>query len=59
MLKYLLFIMFFSGMVLGYMLLHVPTTTPYDEMLTLVWQGMSLVLIGGIGSIVCLFKITR
>ncbi|MEI6305879.1 MAG: hypothetical protein WCP33_03560 [Deltaproteobacteria bacterium] len=57
--KYLFFLIFFAIMLLGFFTINVPSETPYEEMLKLVYRGMGLTFLGGIGSLVCLFRITR
>lgn len=59
MLKFVFFILFFALMVYGYSLLGVPPDTPYAEVIRRVWQGMSVVFIGAIGSLVCLHRISK
>lgn len=59
MLKYLLFIIFFTIMLFGYLTLAIPPETCYDEVLTRVWQGNAIVFICGIGSLFCLHRISR
>jgi len=58
-LKYLFFPIFFAIMLMGFFSLNVPTETPYEEMLKRVYRGMGLTFCGGIGSLICLFRITR
>jgi hypothetical protein len=57
--KYLLFIVFFIIMLKGFFSMNIPSETPYDEMMKIVYRGMGMTLIGGLGSIACLFRITR
>ncbi|MBI2353973.1 MAG: hypothetical protein HYV06_02900 [Deltaproteobacteria bacterium] len=59
MLKYLLFIIFFAGMLAGYFYMDVPSGTSYDEMLIRVKTGLALVFIGGLGCLFCLHRISR
>jgi len=59
MLKYLLFIAFFAIMLAGYFTINVPGDTPYAEVLTRVYRGIALTVIGGLGSMLCLHRITR
>lgn len=59
MLKYLLFILFFAVLIVGYFSMNVPAETPFNEVLTRVERGMGLTFIGGIGSLFCLYRITR
>ena len=59
MLKYLLFIVFFAVLIVGYFSMNVPAETPFAEVLTRVERGMCLVFIGGLGSLTCLYRITR
>lgn len=59
MLKYLLFILFFAGMLAGHLVMNVTADTPYDEMLVRVKMGLALVFIGGLGSLFCLHRISR
>ena len=59
MLKYLLFIAFFAVMLKGYFIISVPANTPFEVMLTLVYRGLALTFIGGLGSLFCLHRITR
>ncbi len=59
MLKYLLFIAFFSVMLAGYFTMNIPADTSYAEVLARVQRGMALTFVGGLGSLICLHRITR
>ena len=59
MLKYLFFILFFAGLLVGYFIMDVPAEMPYQQVLVRVKMGLTLVFTGGIGSLVCLHRITR
>jgi len=59
MLKYLLFIAFFAVMLTGYFIINVPGDTPYAQVPARVYRGLALTFAGGLGSLVCLHRITR
>ena len=59
MLKYLFFIAFFALMLAGYFTISVPNDIPYTEVLSRVYRGMALTIIGGLGCMFCLHRITR
>jgi hypothetical protein len=58
-LKYLFFILFFAVLIVGYFTLSIPTETSYAETLLRVRRGVFMVIIGGVGSLFCLHRITR
>lgn len=59
MLKYFLFIAFFALLLAGYFSMNIPPETAYAQMLDRVYRGLALTLVGGLGSLICLHRITR
>jgi hypothetical protein len=59
MLNYLLFIAFFAVLIIGYFSMNIPPETAYAQVLARVYRGLALTLVGGLGSLVCLHRITR
>jgi len=52
--KYFLLMAFCAALLTGFFTLNVPPDTSYAEMLVRVRRGMSLVYLGGFGSLCCL-----